>query len=662
MGYYTGTEFDVESNIGLKDTSYLWTENRTGVEHSFQIVGRDTAADAISSPDIVLFTDQVLRRDVQEPIFLPWHHVVGNNTELGGNRRFIYAPELNALSLATQEVRIRQSLTEKVQLLEADGSESTVPYQVLLYPSTGAIKRTTLGGSLTGWGVSIGLPIKTSPDRPLYIRYPSIDINGDIEENYIELVNPREQWADQFGGVIDPGGSISVGDWAIHIEGNNTYDINTNTLDLATNAIAFWTDEAGWTWESTATTLTIDGPSTNAITLTGKTVREVVQEINALNIAVKATLLADYYNAADLENTSSATRDIGPYGENPMALPEHVGVYIEHDTIIHLRKPAANTRGEDWFPVLHCPPVRNVGTGSMGLYTLTWDGPESDWLDASGLTGLSDHLDAIREIPRLITGRLLGLDHGKIDPQSVRLYVNDSEASHLIEDYDAYGGVLRLSRDVLSADSIEVSYAYERGYDIPLRFLNINTHELHNEDGYRLYFGVYIMPSFFDHKSSTDYNVKPTIGYVIGNTISEIQTAVATLPGPAAGVSAEAKLIGVFQVSSQGDARDVKILDIRSDGGGITEDADLQKIFKDNPEAQFFADIGYWEGEPYAGQGVIIVQGDKSIIGTDKSLPNMAAPADGGFVDQTGRVDINELRDRLKKHVTVGMYNVLDLD
>lgn len=659
LAYYTGTDFSPAGNVGLKDMSFLWAENRTGRDNQSYVVEHSGGTlELFSSPEVAITCFSITNRDVPEPIPLFWGFEIGAENDFGGERHYIYAPEATGLSTSTARQQIEQILTSKVRLLEADGSESSMPFQALIQPATG-ITGTPPTDGFRAW---IGLPQPTSPGRPLFVQYQAISHSGSVVENRLEIVSTQEMFYHLFDAVDVNGAVATPGEWGINVNDDNTYSIEVNTFAYETDAIALWVDEAGWTWATNAGTLTITDGTPSNITLANKTVREVVQEINALNRPVRATLLADYHNAADLIDTSAATRTITAFGDRPITLPNHVHIHIPSDTVIYLKKPKQLSRSEEWHPILHIPPVRhqNVPPNWSG-YTVSYSGTESNWLPFSGvITG--EYLESYKEVPNLLRGDLLSLQNGHIEPRSVRLLVNDHDATHLIRGYDEWAGLLWLSIDVLSADSVEVTYSYRRGYDIPLNFLNLNPGQYHRTEFYRLYVGVYITPNRFEHASSTDYDLKPTIGYVVGNTISEVTAAIDALTHAPTGYELMAECIGIFQISSQGDATDIKILDVRSNGGGIVEGADMEQIVRDNPEAQFYWDIGYWEGEPYAGSGVIIVHGDRAILGTDRTIPSLVGPPDGGFVDLTGRESPEELRRRIQRHITAGMYPVLDLE
>lgn len=54
------------------------------------------------------------------------------------------------------------------------------------------------------------------------------------------------------------------------------------------------------------------------------------------------------------------------------------------------------------------------------------------------------------------------------------------------------------------------------------------------------------------------------------------------------------------------DPGDAAVIDIRSRGGGVHEDL-LDRAYEIEPESRHYFDIGYWEGEPWQGNGVVLV-------------------------------------------------------
>lgn len=672
IGYYSGTEFGADEHLGLLDASWEWPENRTGREDAVQVVHHGTPWDAITSGDVVIGNQSARIRDLTEPTPLPWGHRIGNNTAFGRKEYYVFNPLANTYSPTTQVEDIIAELKRDIRVINADGTLATdVIWDLDLVDSGGDNGKITLGASF-GWRVYIYVNKKPDRFRPLLVRFTAVetavDAAGDpvVVHNFEELINAAPYIT---GTVAEPGTTPASTGYVLELQSDNTLRLVLGSSPPANAmAVAFWTDTTDRDWQVVASgfnkdlhirvdsTTTILGTVHNINLLS---VREVVQEINALNLDVKATALLDA-PSCDLAVT---TGTIDQFGANPALMENHVFAYYENDTRMFIDLPADQSRSEDWHAVIDGSPIRYTITDTADPqygYELTYNLSESAWMPFSGLN--STHLEEIDEPIALLSERFGSVRHEDIDLTTLRLKMDGVLSNALIEDYDASSGILRFSRDIISGEDITVDYCYNPGYKVVFDAIDLNPGQLHLPDSYRLYIGLYVIPNTVVPPGGSPVSHAPTIGYVVANTISEIAAAISNLTDAVSGLSLNAKLLGIFQSNSQGEASDVGVLDVRSHGGGIAEGLDLESIFKDAPEVQFFSDIGYWDGQPYAGSGVIVIQGPSTILGNDTSMPGLIAPADGGLFDTTGRQNIDDIRRRLKKHHTVGHYGVVDLE
>lgn len=674
LEYITGTKFDSQSNVGLKDISFLWAENRARFNKQAQTISYDTAGDheLITSSNIIVGNVSARYRDLPDAVPLPWRHRLGGNTELftATSKQYLYAPLSDGInpSSANTAYQALYQLRGDIKILELDGSISDIYWDVNFGDITAAGDRRVAIGGAFGWDLYIYIDRETTIQRPLLAQYTAIDELGNVTPNYIELLNPLSYF--ESNGIFATGaGTAGTVEYALEADLDNTFQLIAGT-EANAMGIALWSDEDTWTWSTiggpplTTFRLTTTGPTNHDVTVTGLTTRELVQAINALNIPVKATLLLDYHDSAELQGPAGPF-DIRFDGRNPVLYREHYFAYYLNETRFYLKPPLRPDRGEPWRPILNIGFIKYTVAGSSPVLPgadVTYSVPEEDWQNFSIYT--AGKLERYREPSLAVRPNLIALRHRNIDMASVRLFVNGAGANELIVDYDKTAGLLKLSRDVLTADSVEVTYAYDYTDDFEVEHVDINPTELHRPDGYRVYWGIYITPSEITNTPSgpDPLVLKPVVGVVVGNTIAELQTLVDGILDPTNAFQIAAKLVGVYQVTSQEDGVNVQIVDIRSLGGGVKEDIDLRKAVLDNPETQFYADIGYWEGEPYAGSGVLIVEGPAEILGNANTLPLTEPPADGSFVDTTGTQNVADIRRRLKKHTTAGQYNVVDLD
>lgn len=678
VGFYTGTGFNINDNLAIRDYSWEWAENRTGLQDKTKTVRYGTPWDAITSGDVVVGNTSARRRDLTRPVPLPWGHRIGDNTALGAQELLVYNPLADGIDPSTEPEKAIAELKRDIRVLNADGSPAPdIIWDLDLVDSGGDNGKADItGNSEYGWRVYLYINKKTTRIRPLIVKYTGVETDSDTNNDLViqngveELINPAPYIT---GEVVEPGTIPSGSDgYVLELQNNGVLRmvLSSSPPDDAM-AIAFWSDRTDRQWRvvNSGVNRDLEILDSSSSTVLGRvsnieaySVQEVVQEINSLNLEVKATPLVEY-PVCELA-TASAT-DITSYGSDPALMENHMFVYYEDDTRIFLDKPNDLSRSEDWFGTVKGTPVRyyiDDPTHPMYLYELTYTIGERAWLPYSEAFGTDEYLESIDEPAALLDTRHISLRHGNVIMNSLRLKINDKLANAVIDDYDKEAGVLRLNRSVVSAERVDISYAYNPDNEVPYDAINLNPGQLHLPDGYRLFFGVYIIPSKIVAPGGGTTTFSPNLGYAVANSASEVISAVDNLTNSSTGLPMNAKLLGLYQTNSQGEIDDVGIVDIRTHGGGLDKDVDLKKLFKNAPEAQFFADVGYWDGEPYAGSGVIVVQGPNDILGSDDSLPTLAAPADGGFFDTTGREDLDDIRRRLRKHGQVGQYNIVDLE
>jgi len=83
------------------------------------------------------------------------------------------------------------------------------------------------------------------------------------------------------------------------------------------------------------------------------------------------------------------------------------------------------------------------------------------------------------------------------------------------------------------------------------------------------------------------------------------------------------------------------ISDIRVRGGGVIE-SEVENALRVQDEAQWYSDIGYWDGQPYPGMGAILVQLPRSIL---KEI--------GGSFSR------EQVKDIVSRHMADGSYPII---
>lgn len=103
------------------------------------------------------------------------------------------------------------------------------------------------------------------------------------------------------------------------------------------------------------------------------------------------------------------------------------------------------------------------------------------------------------------------------------------------------------------------------------------------------------------------------------------------------------ELIGVIYVRPNSSQFSLDVIDTRTRGGGLIEEID-EAIRRDlEPESDFYWDIGYWDGEPYSENSVIIVKLDKKLL-----------------VQYGGRFTESEITIAVNKHMAAGTFAIIE--
>jgi hypothetical protein len=90
---------------------------------------------------------------------------------------------------------------------------------------------------------------------------------------------------------------------------------------------------------------------------------------------------------------------------------------------------------------------------------------------------------------------------------------------------------------------------------------------------------------------------------------------------------------------------DIQLIDARTRGGGLNKNGitNLSDVIKVQPEAQFFWDTGYFDGQAVPANGALVVRVPKTVLTTN-----------GGVFT------VDEVRQKVYKHTALGCYVILE--
>jgi hypothetical protein len=129
------------------------------------------------------------------------------------------------------------------------------------------------------------------------------------------------------------------------------------------------------------------------------------------------------------------------------------------------------------------------------------------------------------------------------------------------------------------------------------------------------------------------YRMKPTTFQA--NTLYHLFT-----PDP---FSKDDILLAKIQVRPNSSMESINIIDTRSRGGGLLREIGRNIIEEIEPEANFYWDIGYWDGEPYPENSVVVIRLSENIL-----------------KEYGGKFERQEVEAAVQKHIAFGTFFIIE--
>lgn len=102
-------------------------------------------------------------------------------------------------------------------------------------------------------------------------------------------------------------------------------------------------------------------------------------------------------------------------------------------------------------------------------------------------------------------------------------------------------------------------------------------------------------------------------------------------------------LLGKIYVRPNSSIDSVQLVDVRKRGGGLKEHISKTVMNQMEPESNYYWDIGFWDGEPYSENGVIVVQLSSSVLR-----------------ENGGKMTKEEVERAIKRHVGFGNLPIIE--
>jgi hypothetical protein len=325
---------------------------------------------------------------------------------------------------------------------------------------------------------------------------------------------------------------------------------------------------------------------------------------------------------------------------------------------IYLEKPSNVTPDDDWYIKIKAGSftrrmdetgeVVPSGFGTLYQYYIS-EYDENPWSLDFG----KPHIKIQAEEPTIVDRNTIRLKHVPLLVEPSGVFYNDGFPPsgyihvHLngvqldennIYDWDVNSGTVQLTKSVGLTDDIAVTYNYREDYYVYQGF--VGSGKLFPETGPFEWYGLDLNPTpthnhgMFASGVTAHIFVGPS--WDLTNEIFfDHAPCYHNYTGEPSG-SLDFYLGSVSLVQSS-RASDVSVTDTRSRGGGLNPDADIDRIIGGQPESQFFWDVGFFDGQAFPSNGVLVIHLPKELQSRE-----------------------DEVREKVNKHLAYGEYAVID--
>jgi hypothetical protein len=626
-------------NVSLLDMSYKRAENLSsyvGGEFDVDLTNPNALVD---TDEILLSSRSVLSPNVKSPVPLYYKYSIG---------RGVYAVEAPS-SVGSNLELARLEIMKQLQILDRDNNKIAGP--------TWDIVVTARVGSTSWYMVTIYLEYRQAKGETFKVRYQGRVISTGVSlPNHIEVINaePIMQKGVDFTLKTFPGGyqvsipsasnyapAIGIFYKGINISGS-IWVYNPGGFFLPVDRIRLNKDDGSWV----------------EIMLSGKTIAQLVHEINLLGIEYEASQLSDNPAAARLYRHNVLT--VYKYGVT-IRQDQYIRVRYDEETRVRCLIPHSDPDYLPWYPRIDFGEFSQDGTlsGAGCKFVFRPQGPET--MPPGHLGGLT--YDRMDEQPIYLGPQMLQLRRPWVISSSI-VITRGEQVLNVLEDYDQLNSILFLSTPIGDISNVWVSYSYEED-SLIYTGVDLNPLGPHNPQLYGRYVGIYMTPAEIlgpvppcTYAPGLDGDIIPitfarTVYHVVGDTIKDIENAVANVKFDT-GDSAMAILLGIYRVGQTAVIDSVQMTDTRSRGGGISEAVEPSKILGGR-EGEMFSDIGLFDGEPFPPTAVI-VEYPSAVLGTGIAPMTGLPFADpSGFFLPSGLLGDVDVLNKMNRHKAGGV-------
>lgn len=351
--------------------------------------------------------------------------------------------------------------------------------------------------------------------------------------------------------------------------------------------------------EVSGTTITLrDGSTAHAVSYVGRSVKEVVEDINASSQRFYAIEL----NQVPTLETGNLFRIVGDHTPDEgmvVRLNGHAIKYQE-ETRLRLLPPYPEDRSRPWFARIDTGQVLKRINGMRHVFSVP-EYSDQPWSTYYG----RPYVDLTDITVTKIGRRILRVPRTPIywwDNNIIITINRIQQDSSVIRDVDEENGLIYLDRDVDPTDPVRVSYTYQEKSFV-YKAIDLNP----SPDHLPQFIGQFIVFFLRPQGDSVGRTWERTVFHSVAPTL---EGAVSQIPVKD---DEPVLLLGALQVRQANTIDDIDLVDTRTRGGGLHDD-NVNRAVKLNRAMQAVADQGTFDGLPYPGNAVVVIDVPDSVL------------------------------------------------
>lgn len=326
---------------------------------------------------------------------------------------------------------------------------------------------------------------------------------------------------------------------------------------------------------------------------------------------------------------------------------------------IKVDSPTERDLAESWYLRVKNGTFQRSAISSSGLFVNYQYGvPEYFAQEFDGEYGLP-YRKVIDETPEIIGERKIRLRHRPLhvlhkgEGENLAITVNGIPVA--LKSWDVKDGIVEIDAQIRKSDTVKANYYYEehhytyRGYwdEKNQRFwhLDLNPSYSHTYTDINRDTGEIYESSTTRLIDKTIYlYIKPMVRYADNGTVVRGSHVTQTLFHSFEEINEpNVLLLAKIQVRPNSTFESCVLYDTRVRGGGLKPSIDSRVIEKVNPESKYNWDIGYWDGEPYSENGVMVVR-----------VPQHLLKEHGGIFTR------EEVQNIINRHIAFGTLAIVE--